>query len=62
MPPHASSNQAVKTVFQGYASVQLQGSTAKGTGVQGPSDWDMFVRLHGTTISTVTKQQRLQVQ
>jgi hypothetical protein len=47
-------------VFQGHATVQLQGSTAKGTALQGSSDWDFFVRLN-PNIPTVTKAQRMAV-
>ncbi len=52
--------QAVKGVFQSHASVQLQGSTTKGTALIGKSDWDFFVRLDDT-IQTVTQKQRRQV-
>ena len=57
---NAAAPQAVKNTFQGHATVQLQGSTAKGTAVQDKSDWDFFVRLDAT-ITAVTKNQGLQV-
>jgi hypothetical protein len=52
--------QVVLQVLQGHATVQLQGSTAKGTSLQGHSDWDFFVRLTDA-IPTVTKAQRTSV-
>lgn len=52
--------QGVSEVFQGHATVQLQGSTAKGTGLQNYSDWDFFVRTDGT-IAKVTHKQRTAV-
>lgn len=52
--------QGVSEVFQGHATVQLQGSTAKGTGLEGYSDWDFFVRTDGT-IAQVTHMQRMAV-
>jgi hypothetical protein len=47
-------------VFQGHATVQLQGSTYKGTSLQGSSDWDFFVRLNDNIV-TATKAQRTAV-
>lgn len=44
-------------VFQGHATVQLQGSTAKSTSLKGRSDWDFFVRLNDN-LPTVTQAQR----
>lgn len=44
----------------GHATVQLQGSTAKGTAVQNRSDWDFLVRLDAT-IPFATQAQRMQV-
>jgi hypothetical protein len=52
--------QVVLQVFEGHATVQLQGSTAKGTSLQGRSDWDFFVRLNHN-IPTVIKAQRTAV-
>jgi glutamyl/glutaminyl-tRNA synthetase len=56
----AAASQAVQQVFQGHATVQLQRSAAKGTSLQGSSDWDFFVRLNDN-IPTVTQAQRMAV-
>lgn len=50
----------MRDVFQGHATVQHQGSTAKGTGMQDKSDWDFFVQLD-SSIPTVTQRQRMTV-
>ncbi|KAF6265701.1 hypothetical protein COO60DRAFT_1457012 [Scenedesmus sp. NREL 46B-D3] len=50
-------DQVVMQVFQGHATVQLQGSTAKSTSLKGRSDWDFFVRLNDN-LPTVTQAQR----
>ncbi|WIA14508.1 hypothetical protein OEZ85_003027 [Tetradesmus obliquus] len=53
-------DEVVQQVFQGHATVQLQGSTAKGTSLLHTSDWDFFVRLNDN-ITTVTHAQRMAV-
>jgi hypothetical protein len=50
----------VISTFGGHASVQHQGSTRKGTGLIGSSDWDFFVGLDAT-IPTVTHEERMAV-
>ncbi|WIA34685.1 hypothetical protein OEZ86_012998 [Tetradesmus obliquus] len=53
-------DEVVQQIFQGHATVQLQGSTAKGTSLLHTSDWDFFVRLNDN-ITTVTHAQRMAV-